>query len=469
MRQACHESAGRAPSGGTTVTAMTLHPPGPRARLPAYVPGKSIPGVIKLASNEVNAAPTPPVLAAIARGRRGGQPLSRPGRHRADRPAGRGDQGRRVPGSRSAAARSACASSWCQATCREPTDEVVFAWRSFEAYPIVTQIGGATARPVPLDAEFRHDVDAMAAAVGPHTRLVMVCSPNNPTGTVVTRDELERLLAAVPAGRAGRAGRGLLRVRHRPGRRERGGAAGRLPQPGRAAHLLEGLPAGRAAGRATRSGSPEVATALRKVCSPFSVNSMAQAAAIAALDDADNLLAGCAGVITERIRVRDALVAAGFTVPPTQSNFVWLALGEQHRSRSPRTAWSTRSWSGRSTPTGCGSPSRRPPRTTSSWPPPSGSRQVVLTRQRRSGRHLAVQWSYEHLPAAARLVVEPGPRRRPARTRWWSRTSGNWSVAAHLGTFVTAWFALGLVAPLVVLLVKGGSSPFDPPARGASR
>jgi histidinol-phosphate aminotransferase len=76
-------------------------------------------------------------------------------------------------------------------------------------------------------------------------------------------------------------------------------------------------------------GSPEVATALRKVCSPFSVNSMAQAAAIAALDDADNLLAGCADVITERIRVRDALVALGYTVPPTQSNFVWLALGSR--------------------------------------------------------------------------------------------------------------------------------------------
>ena len=84
-----------------------------------------------------------------------------------------------------------------QITCREPTDEVVYAWRSFEAYPIVTQIGAATACPVPLDAEFRHDMDAMAAAVTPRTRLVMVCSPNNPTGTVVQPAELERFLAAV--------------------------------------------------------------------------------------------------------------------------------------------------------------------------------------------------------------------------------------------------------------------------------
>jgi histidinol-phosphate aminotransferase len=74
--------------------------------------------------------------------------------------------------------------------------------------------------------------------------------------------------------------------------------------------------------------APEVALALRKVCSPFSVNSLAQAGAIAALDAEEELLASCAEVIIERPRVRDALLAAGFTVPPTQSNFVWLSLGE---------------------------------------------------------------------------------------------------------------------------------------------
>jgi histidinol-phosphate aminotransferase len=72
-----------------------------------------------------------------------------------------------------------------------------------------------------------------------------------------------------------------------------------------------------------------VITALRKVCAPFSVNTLAQAAAIAALDDAETLLAACAGIVEERVRVREALVEAGFTVPPTQSNFVWVALGER--------------------------------------------------------------------------------------------------------------------------------------------
>ena len=139
--------------------------------------------------------PTPPVLAAIAEAAAGG--------NRYPDLAVTGLTARLAEARGVAAERIAvgCGSvSLCQqlvqATCREPADEVVFAWRSFEAYPIVTQIGGATVRTVPLDADFRHDIDAMAAAVGPRTRLVFVCSPNNPTGTVVTRGELERLLAA---------------------------------------------------------------------------------------------------------------------------------------------------------------------------------------------------------------------------------------------------------------------------------
>ena len=75
--------------------------------------------------------------------------------------------------------------------------------------------------------------------------------------------------------------------------------------------------------------APEVATALRKVCSPFSVSSLAQAGAIAALDAQEELLASCAEVIDRADGVRDALLAAGFTVPPTQANFVWLPLGER--------------------------------------------------------------------------------------------------------------------------------------------
>jgi len=213
-------------------------------------------------------------------------------------------------------------------TCREPADEVVYAWRSFEAYPIVTQIAGATARTVPLDVDFRHHVDAMIAAVTRATRLVFVCSPNNPTGTVVRRAELVRLLDAV--------GPDVLVALD-----EAYHEYVRDPDAVDGMDLLDSYPnlvvlrtfskAYRLA--ALRVGysisTPEVATALRKVCSPFSVSTLAQAAAIAALDAEEELLRSVADVVQERVRVRDGLLAAGFTVPPTESNFVWVSLGER--------------------------------------------------------------------------------------------------------------------------------------------
>jgi histidinol-phosphate aminotransferase len=295
--------------------------------LPAYVPGKTIPGAIKLASNEVPLPPTPPVLAAIAEAATAG--------NRYPDLAVTSLTARLAETLKVAPERIAvgCGSvSLCQQlvqdTCLEPTDEVVFAWRSFEAYPIVTQVGGATIRTVPLDAEFRHDVDAMAAAVGPKTRLVFVCSPNNPTGTTVTRAEMARLLEAVGPGVLVALDEAYHEFVTDPDTVDGMDLVDAHPnlvvlRTFSKAYRLAGLRVGYAV------GSAEVATALRKVSSPFSVNSVAQAAAIAALDDADALLAGCAIAIDERVRVRDALLAAGYTVPPTQSNFVWLALGAQ--------------------------------------------------------------------------------------------------------------------------------------------
>jgi histidinol-phosphate aminotransferase len=295
--------------------------------LPAYVPGRTIPGAIKLASNEVSLPPSRAVLEAIAE--------AAAGANRYPDLAVTGLTGRLAEVLGVAPERIAvgCGSvSLCQqlvqATCRQPDDEVVFAWRSFEAYPIVTQIGGATAVTVGLDSEFRHDLDAMAAAVTERTRLVFVCSPNNPTGTTVSRAELERFLAAVGPDVVVALDEAYHEYVTDPDVVDGLTLVDRHPnlvvlRTFSKAYRLAALRVGYAV------GSVEVATALRKVCSPFSVSTVAQAAAIAALADADNLLASCAEVVEERVRVRDALVAAGYAVPPTQSNFVWLALGER--------------------------------------------------------------------------------------------------------------------------------------------
>ncbi|HEY1106910.1 MAG TPA: histidinol-phosphate transaminase, partial [Agromyces sp.] len=80
-----------------------------------------------------------------------------------------------------------------------PGDEVVYSWRSFEAYPGLVTVSGATSVPVPNRPDHGHDLDAMAAAINDRTRVAIVCSPNNPTGVVVTADEFEAFMAKVPA------------------------------------------------------------------------------------------------------------------------------------------------------------------------------------------------------------------------------------------------------------------------------
>jgi histidinol-phosphate aminotransferase len=79
-----------------------------------------------------------------------------------------------------------------------PGDEVVFAWPSFVVYPMVTQMFGATAVKVPLDSDETHDLPAMLEAITGRTRIVFLCNPNNPTGTIYDREEFERFMAEVP-------------------------------------------------------------------------------------------------------------------------------------------------------------------------------------------------------------------------------------------------------------------------------
>ncbi len=67
----------------------------------------------------------------------------------------------------------------------EPGAEIVYAWPSFSMYPHLAAMTGARAVTVPLDAEGRHDLDAMAREVTAATRIVIVCNPNNPTATAL--------------------------------------------------------------------------------------------------------------------------------------------------------------------------------------------------------------------------------------------------------------------------------------------
>ncbi|GAA4951428.1 histidinol-phosphate transaminase [Yinghuangia aomiensis] len=209
-----------------------------------------------------------------------------------------------------------------------PGDEVIFAWRSFEAYPIITQIAGATAVTIPLLPDESHDLDAMADAVTDRTRLIFVCNPNNPTGNAIRRAELERFLDRIPTSVLvvlDEAYKEFVRDPEIPDGieiyRDRPNVA--VLRTFSKAYGLAGLRVGFAVAH------DPVAIALRKVAVPFGVSHIAQEAAIASLRSEDALLERVENLVAERTRVFDALVAQGWTVPETQANFVWLRLGDR--------------------------------------------------------------------------------------------------------------------------------------------
>lgn len=209
-----------------------------------------------------------------------------------------------------------------------PGDEVLYAWRSFEAYPILVQVAGATSVQVPLTASAGHDLDAMAAAITPRTRVIFVCNPNNPTGTAVRRAELERFLDRVPSDCLvvlDEAYREFIRDPEVPDGidlyRDRPNVA--VLRTFSKAYGLAGLRVGYAVAH------PDIADGIRMTYMPFSVSIVAQAAAIASLRPAaeKELLERVDATVAERARVVETLLAQGWPVPETQANFVWLPTG----------------------------------------------------------------------------------------------------------------------------------------------
>jgi histidinol-phosphate aminotransferase len=209
----------------------------------------------------------------------------------------------------------------------ETGDEIIYAWRSFEAYPIGADLTGARTVRVALRPDATHDVDAMAAAVTERTRVILVCSPNNPTGPVVTQAELERLVDAVPDDvmivvdeaynefvRREDAASGLALAEDHPNVV--------VLRTFSKAYGLAGLRVGYAI------AATDIALSIRKAIAPFSVTDVAQAAAVASLDAAEALAERVDAIVAERVRVFAALRDQGWDVPDTEANFVWLPLGD---------------------------------------------------------------------------------------------------------------------------------------------
>ncbi|MGO1317295.1 MAG: histidinol-phosphate transaminase [Cellulomonadaceae bacterium] len=226
-----------------------------------------------------------------------------------------------------------------------PGDEVVFGWRSFEAYPIAVAVAGGTSVPVPLRtgadddgaSAGRLDLPAMAAAVTDRTKAILVCSPNNPTGPVVHSDELVTLLESVPRDVLVVLDEAYLEFIRDPQAPDGLALFAQYPnlvllRTFSKAYGLAGLRVGYAVARR------RIAAGVRSASTPFGVSHVAQQAALASLRVTDQLDAQVDALVAERDRIAAALAAQGWRLPVSQANFLWFGLGDATVQRAAEAA-----------------------------------------------------------------------------------------------------------------------------------
>jgi len=300
--------------------------------LPVYKPGKGavqaeeehgITGAIKLASNESPYAPIPAVVKAI---REAASTVNRYPDHGAV--ALRAAIADWLGIDRDRIATGPGSVGLLRQVCMlylDPGDEAVYPWISFEAYPIFTTEMGATPVRVPL-VDHAFDLGAVADAVTGRTKLVLLATPNNPTGTAVSTAAIAGLLGRIPDD--------VVVVVDEAYREFADPALGDpvadlVPQHRNVvvlrtfskAYGLAGLRLGYAV------GDPELIVDVDKLLLPFSTNSLAQAAALAAIEHVDQIQPRLDLLVAERYRVVQALAGAGWNLPDAQANFVFLSLG----------------------------------------------------------------------------------------------------------------------------------------------
>jgi histidinol-phosphate aminotransferase len=209
----------------------------------------------------------------------------------------------------------------------EPGAEVVYAWPAFSVYPHLAAASGARAIQVPLDADERHDLDAMAAEITAATRLVLICNPNNPTSTAVSLDSVEAFLGRVPRHVCVVLDEAYCEF------------ALTLGDPYASVELLRRYPnlvllrtfskvyglAGLRVGYAL-SAMDDFRVAVDQVRQPFYLNVAAHAAAVEALKHQDEVERRVTRTLAARLELEDGLRGLGVWVAQSDANFVWTAL-----------------------------------------------------------------------------------------------------------------------------------------------
>ena len=207
-------------------------------------------------------------------------------------------------------------------------DEVMYAWRSFEAYPIITTIAGATNVAVPLNPIGGPDLEAMLAAITPKTRVIFVCTPNNPTGGIVTQQQITKFLEQVPTEILVVIDEAYVEFNCDPDAIDGVATMKAHKNVGvlrtfSKAYGLAGLRVG------YFIGPKHIAEAVRKTAVPFGVSNIAQTAAIVSLENEAELFESVTQIISLRTWFESELTKLGYKLPASQANFVWLPLGDR--------------------------------------------------------------------------------------------------------------------------------------------
>lgn len=297
--------------------------------LPAYVAGKGDAGkVVKLSSNELPFAPSKPIVEAgeqaLASTNRypdaiGGNLVAKLAAHYRLNP----EQVVVGPGSIQVLANALSAVA-------QAGNNVVYAWRSFEAYPILVGITGASSRQIPLNSDGSHDLDAILGAVDENTAAVILCSPNNPTGPSLTGTQVREFLGALPGQVLAVLDEAYFEFDTSAGHVDGVTLLADFP------NLLVLRTFSKAYGLAgLRCGygltSPVLAEAIRKVATPFGLSAVAEACALAALADDQAMRSQVLQICEEKARVLSELRNLGWTIPQAGGNFIWFSgsVGEQ--------------------------------------------------------------------------------------------------------------------------------------------
>lgn len=204
-----------------------------------------------------------------------------------------------------------------------PGDNIVFSWRSFEAYPWIATVAGADAVRVPNLPNHRHDLESMIAAITPRTRVVLLCTPNNPTGAAITADEFHDAMSRIPETVLVILDEAYAEFSHDPevvcGKK----VTGRYPnlvilRTFSKAFGLAGLRIGYGI------GPTNVFRAATSTAIPMVVTEQAQRAALAVLEHTDEAMAVVMEICERRDAVWNRLVEQGWSCPRPHGNFVWL-------------------------------------------------------------------------------------------------------------------------------------------------